>query len=84
MSEKETISALVDQAFRERLGPEQTLPDDYTNLPLTRFGFDSLEFFEMIMTLEDEHDIVLIDPELHEDVTLSDMIAMATRRTPTD
>jgi acyl carrier protein len=45
-------------------------PGDFDDIPLAELGMDSLEFFEAVMILEDDHGIVIPVAELDSTVTL--------------
>ncbi|MGR8921782.1 MAG: acyl carrier protein [Gammaproteobacteria bacterium] len=55
------------------------LPDDFVgefdDRPLAELGIDSLDFFEVVMVLEDRHGIVVPVEEMDAAVTLNDVFA---------
>lgn len=57
------------------------LRDDYERnfdeLPLASLGVDSLDFFEALMNLEDDHGIVVPVNELHSTITLKELFEIA-------
>ena len=54
------------------------LPDDYqgdfATIPLAELGVDSLDFFEAIIVLEEDHGIIIPITELHSTITLNDIL----------
>lgn len=55
------------------------LPDDQQgdidNVPLADLGIDSLDFFEKLLLLDEEHGIRIAIEELDNDVTLGDILS---------
>ncbi|TDJ62699.1 MAG: acyl carrier protein [Proteobacteria bacterium] len=49
-------------------------PDNFDDIPLAELGVDSLEFFEVLMILEDDYGIILPVDELHSSISLKDII----------
>lgn len=49
--------------------------DDMDNIPIASLGIDSLDFFEILMHLEDEHNIVIPIDDLDDTVTINSIIS---------
>ncbi len=65
---------VIRKEFKKLLREDH--PDDFDKIPLVELGIDSLEFYETLMILEDEHGIVIPDTELHSSITLEEILAM--------
>ncbi len=54
-------------------------PESLDKIPLADLDIDSLDFFEAIMILEEEHGIIIPDTALHSSITLEEIYAIAQR-----
>lgn len=52
---------------------------DFDNRPIAELGLDSLEFFELIAQLEDEHGLTIDIESLDNELTLVDLVRAASR-----
>lgn len=67
----------IREAFRQLL-PEG-YEGDFDALPLAELGIDSLDFFETVMILEEDHGILIPIEKLESTVSLNDVAAVAER-----
>lgn len=63
--------SIIRDEFKKLLRDDH--PDDFDEIPLADLGVDSLDFIEVMMILEDEHEIVIPVTELQSTVTLRDI-----------
>lgn len=68
-----TAQSIVRREFRSLIREDYEGAIDH--VPLAELGVDSLDFFEKLLYLEDEHGICISISELDEDVTLSDILS---------
>jgi len=47
------------------------------DIPISELNIDSLDFFDMIVNLEDEHGIIILVDNLSNEITLRELIAVA-------
>jgi acyl carrier protein len=65
---------IIREEFRQLLRDDHE--GDFDEMPLAELGVDSLDFFEVLMILEDEHGIVIPVKELHNTITLKEILQM--------
>jgi acyl carrier protein len=66
----------LDAASIVRREFNKLVPDEIVEeTPLAELGVDSLDFFDKILTLEDEYGIKIDIAELDEDMTLRDVLS---------
>ncbi|HQT01030.1 MAG TPA: acyl carrier protein [Thiobacillus sp.] len=64
---------IIRTEFRKML--RQDFPAEIDDIPIADMGVDSLDFFEVILRLEEAHGIVIPIEKLDSVVTLRDLIA---------
>lgn len=66
-------SDIVRSAFRDIV--KNNCPDNFDELPIAQLGIDSLDFFEMLIVLEEEHGIDIPVEKLDNDLTVKQLLS---------
>lgn len=70
----DATAVIIRREIRKLLRADH--PGDFDDVPLAELGMDSLEFFEAVMILEDDHGIVIPVAELDSTVTLRKILEL--------
>ena len=69
----EKTEELIIAEFRSNM--RKDIGDNINDIPIADLGIDSLDFFEILMNLEEEFDIIIPVENLDNTVTISSLIS---------
>ncbi len=69
----EKTEELIIAEFRSKM--RKDIGDNINDIPIADLGIDSLDFFEILMNLEEEFDIIIPVENLDNTVTISSLIS---------
>ncbi|MCC5797769.1 MAG: acyl carrier protein [Methylophaga sp.] len=67
-------SRIIRDATRDIV--KGNLPENFDDVPLAQLGIDSLDFFELLIELEEKHGIDIPIEKLGNDTTISQLISI--------
>lgn len=73
MSNSSSIHAVISGEIKRRAGISADAVIDHT--PIAELGLDSLDFFEIILNLEEEHQLSIPIERFDQEITLAGIIA---------
>ncbi len=73
----ENTAHIIHQAVRGLLRDDLDPEINIETTPIAELGIDSLDFFELLINLEDEHGIKIEIDELTPEISAGDIIALA-------